>query len=410
MFKKSRWKIVASIMTVLVILWVGTLAVIYTSSYIEMSEHNKKMLIEHSEMHMLNNDFEKLPPSLPKPEKGKHDFSQTPEFMLSTFYTVAFSENGDILEIKNDLQSVHSDEELINLATELIKSEKNTGSKKSLFYHISDKGDYILVSFMDNTITHKNMSTLFRYTLIFGLIALVLFFFVAVYLAKKIVAPLEESYSKQKQFVSDAGHELKTPVSVISANSDLLLREIGENKWLSNIQYENERMSKLVSQLLELAKAENVNSVTEELNFSRLVNGEVLPFESVAFEKGFELITAIEDNIIIEGNSAQLKQLVSILIDNAIRHSENGNEIKIRIFKEHKFACLSVKNKGNEIPREKREKLFERFYRIDESRSGAENHYGLGLSIAKSIVESHKGNIDVLCYDGFIEFKIKIPI
>ena len=118
-----------------------------------------------------------------------------------------------------------------------------------------------------------------------GAAALVVLFFLARYLAGKIVSPLEESYLSQRQFISDAGHELKTPVAVINANLELLSREIGGNQWLSNIQYENERMSALVIQLLELARAENVTPQMESLDLSRLVYGETLPFESVAYEK-----------------------------------------------------------------------------------------------------------------------------
>ncbi len=279
----------------------------------------------------------------------------------------------------------------------------------SVAFYKADKDGYTLVTFKDNTVINESAVTLLRYTLIFGGLALVLFFFLSVFLAKKIVDPLEESYHKQKQFISDAGHELKTPVSVVGANAELLSREIGDNKWLQNIQYENERMGILVCQLLDLARTENVKPQTERINLSRLVDGEALPFESVAFEKGLALSINIENNITVDGNSTQLKQLVSILLDNAIRHSpENGN-VSLNLIKEHGYARLSVINKGQEIPKENREKIFERFYRADPARSGEDKHYGLGLAIAKAICVSHKGHIEVVCYDGFVEFKVRIP-
>lgn len=256
----------------------------------------------------------------------------------------------------------------------------------------------------------ESMSTLFRYTLIFGSIAIITLFFLAVHLANRIVKPLEESYQKQKQFISDAGHELKTPISVISANSELLTTEIGDNQWLNNIQYENERMKTLVIQLLELAKTENFALKTERLNFSRLICGEVLPFESVAFEKGFTLNCNISDDLFVEGNNSQLKQLVAILLDNSIYHSSNGSEISICLTEERNFAKLSVINNGEEITSEQKKQIFERFYRIDSARSGDGKHYGLGLAIAKSIVSSHNGKIDVLCYNGKVEFLINLPL
>lgn len=277
-------------------------------------------------------------------------------------------------------------------------------------YYAADKGGYDLVAFKDNTILNENMRTLLRYTLLFGGFAIIAFFFLAVFLAGRIVKPLEESYQKQKQFISDAGHELKTPVSVVSANAELLSREIGENQWLSNIQYENERMGLLVGQLLELARTENVSPQMEQIDFSRLVNGEALPFESVAFEQGHELIYNVEPGIMIEGNSTQLRQAVSILLDNALRHSTEQSEVSLCLSRHRNYARLSVVNAGAEIPPEQRPLIFERFYRVDTVRNDEDKHYGLGLAIAKAIVTAHKGRINVFCSDGLVEFRIELPM
>ena len=410
MFKKSRRKIVVAIMSILVLLWVGTLGVIYASSYFEMTKQNEQMLQAHAEMYSLSNSFgEMMPPNRPKPN-ANHGFNpESPMFQLSTFYTVAVSYDGDILEIKNEPPTVHTDDDLKSLAQSIIKSGRNSGAENNLAFYKMDKGGYTLITFKDNTVINESAMTLFRYTLIFGALALVLFFFLSVYLARKIVNPLEESYQKQKQFISDAGHELKTPVSVVNANAELLSREIGENQWLQNIQYENERMGKLVGQLLELARTENVTPQMEHIDLSRLVAGEALPFESVAFEKGLVLNNNIIDGIAVKGNSTQLKQIVSILLDNAIRHSKGGGEVWLTLIKEHGVAKLSVINKGVEIPAEQREHIFERFYRVDTARNGEDKHYGLGLAIAKAITTSHKGNIAVNCFDGFVEFRVQIP-
>ena len=413
MFKKSRRKIVAAIMSILVLLWVGTLGVIYASSYFEMTKQNEQMLKIHAEMYTLSGSFDGMkPPNRPFPGGNPGfdvGFAESPMFQLSTFYTVAVSYEGDILEIENEPPTVHTDDNLERLARSIIKGGRDNGTENNLAFYKTDKDGYTLVTFMDNTIVNESAMTLFRYTLIFGGVALVLFFFLSMYLAKRIVNPLEESYQKQKQFISDAGHELKTPVSVISANTELLSREIGDNEWLQNIQYENERMGMLVGQLLDLARTENVTSQMEHIDFSRLVAGEALPFESVAFEKGLNLNTNIANDISVVGNSTQLKQIVSILLDNAIRHSKGGGEVWLTLTKEHGFAKLSVINKGDEIRAEHREQIFERFYRVDTARNGEDKHYGLGLAIAKAITTSHKGNIAVHCFDGFVEFRVKIP-
>lgn len=414
MFKKSKRKIVAAIMSILVLLWVGTLGVIYASSYFEMKNQNEQMLQAHAEMYTLPQSFEQMmPPGRPMPggnHGGKPGFDpESPKFQLSTFYTVAISYGGEILEIKNAPPTVHSNDDLESLARRIIENGEYTGTEDNLTFLKADKNGYVLVAFMDNTVVNESAMTLFRYTLIFGSVALVLFFFLSVFLAKKIVDPLEESYQKQKQFISDAGHELKTPVSVVSANAELLSREIGDNQWLANIQYENERMGKLVGQLLELARTENVKPQMEYLDLSRLVSGGVLPFESVAYENGLTLNSQIADGIIALGNSTQLCQLVSILVDNAIRHSRNGKEVFISLTHTRSTAVLSVINDGEPIPQEQIAHLFERFYRADEARNGDDKHYGLGLAIAKGIVEAHHGKIEVTCYDGKVCFKVRIP-
>ena len=413
MFKRSRRRIVSAIMSVLVLLWVGTLGVIYTSSYLEMKQQNTQMLQAHAEMYSLPQSLNgSMYPSRPFPGGNpgfRPNFSDSPSFRLSTFYTVALSYEGEVLDIKNE-SAVHSDRTLADMATAIANGSQSTGARDNLAFYKTDKGGYILVAFKDNTVVNESAMLLFRYTLIFGGVALVLFFILSVFLARKIVKPLEESYQKQKQFISDAGHELKTPVSVVSANAELLARQIGDNQWLANIQYENERMGLLVGQLLDLARTENIAPQTEHIHLSRLVAGEALPFESVAFEKGLLLNSRITDGIETNGNSAQLKQLVAILLDNAIRHSDGYGEVCLSLTRDHSHAKLSVVNSGEEIPQEQRQRIFERFYRVDSARNSEDNHYGLGLAIAKAITDAHKGHIEVHCYNGFVEFRVQIPL
>lgn len=409
MFSKSKRNIVATIMLILSILWIGTLSVIFITSYFDVSATNYEMLEEYANNYLLEKplDFSAQPNpqgSAPKRHQG------TNRFRLSTFYSVALSYDGNVIEIHNDDSEVYTNEELTQIAEHIIYSKKEKrGTSNNLIYYKLEKNQYILLCFMDNTILQESMSTLFRYTLVFGSTIMIPLFFLAVYLANRIVKPLEESYEKQKQFISDAGHELKTPVSVVNANAEILSREIGNNQWLANIQYENERMGNLVRQLLDLARTECSTQITERLDFSQLIIGGVLPFESIAFEKGLAIETEIAKNVFVAGSRTQLGQLVSILIDNAIRHEKGGQAIRVILHAERGHARLSVINSGDEIPHEQRQKLFERFYRADEVRNGEDKHYGLGLSIAKSIVAAHNGKIEVLCYNGLIEFKVTIP-
>ena len=420
-FKKSRIKIVAAIMSVLMCLFAGTLAIIFISSYYEVLANNYAMLERHTQMYLPFEDTDigghdnRLPdmfePLLNNPQgaPGGKPFEDSHAFQLSTFYAVALANDGSVLSVDAAGGDLYDKETLTQYAADILEGKRERGTKEDLVFLVARKSGYTLVAFMDNTIMQESMSTLFRYTLVFGTVALICLFFLAVYLAGRIVKPLEESYQKQKQFISDAGHELKTPVSVVSANAELLSREIGDNQWLMNIQYENERMGELVCQLLELARTESVTVQKERLDFGRLAAGGVLPFESVAFEKGLVIHTKIAENIWVNGNSSQLSQLVSILVDNAIRHGQAGKEVTVCVTENRSSAVILVANDGDPIPPNKMEQLFERFYRTDEARSGEDKHYGLGLAIAKAIVTAHHGKIEAFCRDGKVCFSVQLP-
>lgn len=404
MFKKSRKKIVAAIMSVLALLLVGTVSVIYLSSYFEMRFDNYRMLEQQIQMYSLRGDNVNLQPG------GMGSMiNKKPSFELSTFYSVVIGDDGRILATDVADRQLYDEAWLQSCAEEIIHSGKERGIKGNLLYMTGYKQGYTVVMFMDNTIVEERITSLLRNTLIFGGASMVALFFLARYLAKRIVAPLEESYQKQKQFISDAGHELKTPVSVVSTNAEMLCREIGENQWLSNIQYENERMGLLVRQLLELARTENVRLQMEGTDLSRLVAGEALPFETVAFEKGLTLCTDIQPGLMVTGDGAQLRQLISILLDNGIEHSERGREVTVRLCTDHNMAKISVINEGKEIPKDQQEQIFERFYRADTARSDS-GHFGLGLAIAKAVAETHKGKIAVECYGGKVEFTVSLPL
>lgn len=417
MFKKSRVKIILSVMAAITLLLFGTLAIILGTSYAQMSTDNQRMLEQYARDYRINDaemgdmpsdpngaSAENAPPrpDTPPPE-ALHKFD------VSTFYSVAMAEDKTVLKLDNESGNLYSDETLEVYAAEIMDGDAVRGRIGSLYYLKTEKSGYTLVAFIDNAVMQGSMATLFRNTLLFGGIAVIAVFFASIFLARRIISPLEESWEKQKQFISDAGHELKTPVSVVSANAELLSREIGSNQWLTNIQYENERMGSLVKQLLELARTENVAPQTERLDFSRLVSGELLPFESVAYEQGLELRADIADGLAVGGDAGRLKQLVSILIDNAIRHSENGRAVEVLLQSEHGFARLSVTNDGKEIPKEQQKHIFERFYRVDSARSD-DGHFGLGLAIAKAIVDAHKGKIGLSCRDGKVEFSALLPL
>ena len=421
MFNRTRKKIILSIMGSLILLFAITLSVILFASYREIRQENMEMLRRHVELYGRDQEAGGPASGAPEPPRGdRNDFGpdargekQPPDkrrdYQLSTFYSVVFGEGDTLLSIDNGEKDVYSEEELTAIAREILDGNQASGRKGNLTYIVRRGKDSTLVAFMDNTVSESGLHTLLRNVLITGGGAIVLMFFLSLYLSKRIVRPLEENDRLQKQFISDASHELKTPAAVIGANAEMLFREIGENEWLSNIRYENERMGGLVKQLLDLSRAENAETQMETVDFSRITAGEALAFETLAFDSGRTIGTDIEEGIEITGNQTQLAQLVSILTDNAIRHS-TGGEIVLSLKRRGRHAVLSVLNDGDEIPPEKTAHLFDRFYRADEARGGEGEHYGLGLSIAKAVTEKHGGSIGVSCGDGKVCFTVSLPL
>ena len=421
MFNRSRRKIILSIMGSLILLFAITLSVIMLASYHEMHRKNREMLERHAEIYSLDpqagegmsrdpepgrdgpGDSRGVPRQEPPPKGGG------PDYELSTFYSVALGDQQAVLAVDDGNKGVYSEEDLVSLAKEIRDAGKTSGTSGRLSYLVAPKPGYTLVAFIDNTVSESSMNTLLHNVLIFGGAAMVLLFFISLFLANRIIRPLEENDRKQKQFVSDASHELKTPLAVISANAELLSREIGEHEWLANIRYENERMGGLVRQLLDLSRVENAEVPMEQVDFSRVVTGETLAFEALAFDRGMTLRADIDEGVLLTGNRDQLTRIVSVLLDNAIRHSA-GREIEVSLKLHGHTAVLDVINEGDEIPPEKQEHLFDRFYRADEARSSDGNHYGLGLSIAKAAAGKHGGSIGVSCRDGKIRFTVSIPV
>lgn len=433
MFKRSKVKIAAFVLGILLIFWAGTIALIYMAAYREVNSENREMLETYAELYAAygnpqsEEDTEGRTgiPDMPdgteeRPGDGENvpdfieDLENDPDlsvagerrYQTSTFYSVAFSEDGEAAEINNEETSQMSDEELTHFAEEILQTGKTSGKEGNVLYLVTEEEEFTLVTMMDNTVLAESIQTLLQYTLLFGAAAVIVLFFIAIVFANQIIRPLEKSYRKQKQFISDAGHELKTPVSTIAANAELLEREIAENPWLSNIRYENERMSEIVQQLLELARLESVSMARTQVDFSRIVLAGLLPFEAGAFEQGLRLEYDVDENIYVNGNEGKLAELVSVLTDNALKHCKEQGTVTVSLRQEHKTIQFSVANEGEEIPEEKRDKIFDRFYRVDESREQKNGSYGLGLAIAKAIVTAHQGKISVSCDNGVTTFNV----
>ena len=211
-----------------------------------------------------------------------------------------------------------------------------------------------------------------------GVLGIVVVYIIAKKISKTIVKPVEDSFEKQKQFVSDASHELKTPLAVIEANADVLQDKIGENKWITYIQNEVQSMDKLVNDLLTLSRMEKTeNTNYQKFDLSKESKMTVAVFESMIYEKEIKLESNIDENIYFNGDKEDIKHIISIILDNAIKHTEKNNKIIVNVQTEKNDIKIEIKNQGEPIPEEEQEKIFERFYRVDKARNRNEKRYGL---------------------------------
>ena len=265
------------------------------------------------------------------------------------------------------------------------------------------------VTLIESEDTINGLKTIIIVAIVVGVLGLIIIYIIAKRISKTIVKPVEDSFEKQKQFVSDASHELKTPLAVIQANADVLQDKIGENKWITYIQKEVQSMNKLVNDLLVLAKMENTNtSNNQKFDLSKEVQMSVSVFESMIYEKKIELETNISEGVEFNGDKEDIKHIISIILDNAIKHTEENGKIIVNTLKEKSDIKIEIMNQGEPISEEDKEKIFERFYRVDKARNRNEKRYGLGLSIAKEIVEKYNGNIYTTSKDGFTSFIVKL--
>lgn len=305
---------------------------------------------------------------------------------------------GDIIRVGSnfDFESI-SAQEFIYMKDEVLSYNNEFGFIDDIAYLVMDKPLYgAIIVFTSASSEMEQNRTLVITTMIIGAATVFLFFMLAVALSFWLIKPVRETFDKQKRFISDASHELKTPLAVISANTDVLESEIGENKWLGYIRSESIRMSELVNELLYLARLDDKsgNRLTmAKFNLSDVVLQTSLPFESRMFEEGKKFDVDVQDNIFCEGDESAIKHVLTILIDNAIKYSEEKGEIKVELKIHGNKKVLSVYNTGIGIKKDKLDKVFERFYREDEARNSSGGGYGLGLSIASEVVRKHQGSI-----------------
>jgi len=274
------------------------------------------------------------------------------------------------------------------------------------YFYLLKNGSFLII--LDNYYGRANLILTLEISIAVFILLELLIAYLSKLITDYITKPAFESFEKQKIFIEDASHELKTPLAVIMASTDLLEQSKNKKKYIENIKLETEKMNKLVYDMLDLSKLdkEQDKSLYKEINLTKLVYKNILTFEALAFEKNIKIETVLEDNINFSCDEEKISEVIGILLDNAIKHNYENENIKVELKSVKNQIILKVINKGKEIKKGDEERIFERFYRSDKSRNRKENRYGLGLAIAKKIIENHNGKITASSKDNITTFKI----
>lgn len=338
----------------------------------------------------------------PKSEIGGKPFS--PPGALTPVFCVLVGADGAVRTVTEDTAVDMSEETLAQAVSLALEGDRDEGvlNALNLRYLLRETAAGTKIAFADRSGEIRSMLSLVITSLLVGLGGLTAFFFISLFLSSWALRPVKRAWEQQRQFVADASHELKTPLTVILANTDILLAHKEESiarqeKWVAYIGDEARRMKGLVDDMLFLAKADAAREPLPALplSLSDAVWSCLLPFESVAYEQRITLCSDVAPDIQVTGDEGQLKQLVRILLDNACKYAGEKGVVTLTLEREGDKARLMVNNTGAPIPPEHLPRLFERFYRADPSRSRDQGGYGLGLAIAHSITGRHRGRITV---------------
>lgn len=404
MIKKLRVKlIVASMLSLLFVLVtiVGTMGILNYRKILSDADSVLAILAEN------DGKFpESFAPSKDPKEQGeprREEPQMSPELPYeSRYFSVLLNEEGNVILTDTGKIAMIDTETAIEYAKQVWESGKEKGNIGNYRYCVNTKEDGTRVIFLD---CGRSLSTFHNFILtgigvsIVGLLAVLI---LLIFLSARIVKPFSENYEKQKRFITDAGHELKTPLTIIDADAEILEMDYGENEWLSDIQNQTKRLADLTNSLIFLAKMEEEQTTITMLDFpiSDMAEETVETFQALAKVQNKILTSDIQPMISMCGDEKAIQRLMTILLDNAVKYSGEEGKISVTLKKQKNRIQLSVWNTTDQIDKEQIAHLFDRFYRTDQSRNSETGGYGLGLSIAAATVRAHKGKICAESEDG----------
>ncbi len=390
MIKRLKLRFIILSMTTLLIL----LAVIVTG--MNVISYNAVTAEADEVVELLSHNKGKFPPPLPH---GEHSMPEhmSPEIPYeSRYFWVLLDGYGNVIQAETSKIASISTADAIDFAKNIYNKNKATGCIKTYRYRVFNESEGTRITFLDCSNDLKSFRSFTIASIVMSIAGYIIVFFVIFFVSGKILRPIAESYDKQKLFITDAGHEIKTPLTIINANADVLEMDTGKNECISDIKQQTKRLAALTNDLIYLARMEEIGPTKmSDTDLSSIISHTVDSFKALARTKNIEFYCNIQPSIHIKGERKALVQLITILIDNAIKYSPSGGILSLDFRRDGKTAKLHIVNSTEQkLERRELEYVFDRFYRTDRSRNTETGGYGIGLSVAKAIVASHKGKIE----------------
>ena len=334
--------------------------------------------------------------------RGK-PFSSRDEAEETRFFSVLLTAEESVVRANTDRIYAVDDSEAADYATAALKQDNDIGWVDEYRFTVTPEGSLTRITFLDCSTSLAQFRRFLYASIIMSVAGLLIIFVFICYFAGRIVKPVAESYEKQKRFITDAGHELKTPITIIRADADVLRADLDEeNEWISDIRRQTNRLAELTEELIYLSRMEEENAALQmqELSLSELVDETARSFQALARSKGKTFSSSVAPDLHVSGDEKALAKLVSVLLDNAMKYSTEGGTVELGLREVGRNARLTVKNSTPPMEKGNAERLFERFTREDRSRSSESGGFGLGLAIAKAVTEAHRGRIRAESEDG----------
>ena len=408
MIKKLQWKFILLSMSALLFVLVVIIAGINIVNYNAVTQEADIIL---SLMTEGNDEFPMEPDNL----GDRLPSGMSPEVPYeSRYFSVVLDKyTGQVLFVETNRIIVVDTQAAITYAETALQKSNSTGFIQNYRYKIEHTENFTRIIFLDCGRKLDAYYSFLYASISISLVGYIVVFAFIVFFSNRIIRPISESYEKQKRFITDASHEIKTPLTIIHADADVLEMELGENEWLNDIKKQASQLTELTNDLVFLSRMEESEHILPFIDFpfSEVVNETALSFHGLAQRQGKELHCQIPPMLTLCGNEKSIRQLVSILLDNALKYSPVNAKISLTVEEQSKYIVLSVTNATTQtIEKEQLKLLFDRFYRVDASRNSKTGGHGVGLSIAKAIVDAHHGKIQATApSENFLQISVKLP-